>query len=94
MLNMWPMSLPPPYHRQKSRLRRRKTTGCRGGDGGDAKEEADLDPRKWQGADTQDSQLKRAVRRANTHVQRVCDATYPRLFLETRWGSGGGVAPA
>ena len=30
-------------------------------------------------ADTQDSQLKRAVRRENTRVHRVCDAAYERF---------------
>ena len=33
--------------------------------------------------DIQNSQLKRAFRRPNTHVQRVCDATYV-MFLKKR----------
>ena len=36
---------------------------------------------KWQRADTQDSQLMRAVRRENTHVHRVCNDAFER-FLE------------
>ena len=36
---------------------------------------------KQQKANTQDRQLLRAVRRANTHVQRVCDAAHAK-FLE------------
>ena len=35
---------------------------------------------KRQKADTQDSQLKRAVRRANTHVHRFCDAANARFL--------------
>ena len=56
---------------------------------GDAQEEVELKMAmtarraawKRQKAGTKDSQLKRDVRRKNTHVQRVCDAAYAR-FLE------------
>ena len=35
---------------------------------------------KWQRADTQDSQLKRAARREKTRVHRVCYDAYERLL--------------
>ena len=37
---------------------------------------------KWEKADTQDSQLKRAVRRENTIVHRVCGDAYERFLGE------------
>ena len=47
---------------------------------------------KWKKADTQDSHLRRAVRRAGTHVQRMYNAAYTFLFKKCP-GSGGRVAP-
>ena len=35
---------------------------------------------KRQKADTQDSQLKRAVRQEHTHVHRVCDDAYEKFL--------------
>ena len=44
---------------------------------------------KRQRADTQDSQLKRAVRRENTRVHRVCNDAYERFEGFNDWGGRG-----
>ena len=46
---------------------------------------------KWQRADTQDSQLMRAVRRENTRFHRVCNDGYGKAPSKTRPGYGGGL---